>query len=425
MNKAVKTTLALAAGAVAVAGTSLTPAMVSAWGDNAGGRASYTKSEIESGILGNSIVFNSISDGEFGSEKNFVGARVNDGTNLGASNVWAADNITVEEGKEYYIRAFVHNNNPNGEDAIAENVRVAFSIPNTSAKDIRVNGFITASNATPSKYWDYVDFHSDRAFHLEYVYGSAILENNGIGSGDGVQLPDAIVTKAASENGAQIGYSSLNGEIPGCYAYSGFVGIKVRVVFDESDDFTINTKVKVVGTKTGYEEVVEAKAGDRVQFQIEYTNTSSEDQKDVMIKSILPAHLRYVEGTTKLYNSNHEGGLIVDQNTITGNGINIGDYGPGANAYIRFTAEVIDENTLSCGSNTLVNWAQGWVKSTGLQDYASVVVNKVCENVQPTPNDKPTNLPSTGPEAIAGGAIAAGSIVTAAGYFIASRRSLR
>lgn len=107
--------------------------------------------------------------------------------------------------------------------------------------------------------------------------------------------------------------------------------------------------------------------------------------------------------------------------TITDYGINIGHYDKGANAYVRFTAEVVDKS-LQCGSNTLVNWIQGSVGKKTIQDYATVVLNKVCENPG---NNKPNELPNTGPEAVAGGAIAAGSIVTAAGYFIASRRNLR
>lgn len=36
--------------------------VISGWGDNAGGRQSYTSEEVQSGALGDSIVLNSISD---------------------------------------------------------------------------------------------------------------------------------------------------------------------------------------------------------------------------------------------------------------------------------------------------------------------------------------------------------------------------
>ena len=94
------------------------------------------------------------------------------------------------------------------------------------------------------------------------------------------------------------------------------------------------------------------------------------------------------------------------------------------------SAEVVDEN-LACGDNTLINWAQAGVGQKTIQDSASVKLNKYCEETPtPTPTPEPTpetpsELPTTGPEAIVGGVVATGSIVTAAGYYIASRRQLR
>lgn len=412
MHKAIKSTLAVAAG-VAVLSAAVSPALVSAWGDNGGGRRSYTEAQINNGDLGNKIVFNSISDGVIGNEKNFVGARLNTGVNAGKDNTWEGNNITVEDGKEYLIRLYVHNNNPNGLNAVARDVRVAFDIPEYSAKQIQVNGFITSSNATPSKYWDYVNFNSDRAFHLEYVYGSALLENNGIGQNGGVQLGDEIVTKAASENGVKIGYNALDGNVPGCYTYDNFVGIRVKAVFD--DNFTINKEVRLAGT-ADWSDNVTAQVGDKVEFQIEYQNTDrkNETHNNVTIRDVLPKNMKYVAGSTILFNSNHPDGGKIKEDTVTTTGINIGSYGKGANAYVRFTAEVVD-NSLACGSNTLVNWARGTVNQILIQDYATVTLSKVCEDT----------IPEAGPEAITGGVIATGTIVTAAGYYVVSRRSLR
>lgn len=413
MNKAVKSTFAVAA---AMASVVASPALVSAWGDNGGGRASYTVNQINSGVLGNRIVFNSISNSTIGDEKNFVGARENTGVNAGAANVWNGNDITVEDGKEYIVRLYVHNNSPKGTSAISRNTRVAFNLPTTSAKQVQVNGYIFSDNATPSEYWDYVNFNANQAFHLEYVYGSALLENNGIGANGGYKLGDEIVTKAASENGVQIGYDKIDGNIPGCYEYASYVSIRVKAVFDT--DYIVEQKVRKVGTSNWSYTLEDAKVGDKVEYQIQYKNTSAtnQTQTDVMIKDILPQNMKYVAGSTKLYNGNHPNGATVNQDTLVTTGINIGSYEKDANAYIRFTAEVIDKN-LACGSNTLVNWAQAGVGQKTIQDYTSVVLNKVCDNTE--------ELPKTGPEALAGGVIAAGSVVTAAGYYIVSRRSLR
>ena len=137
------------------------------------------------------------------------------------------------------------------------------------------------------------------------------------------------------------------------------------------------------------------------------------------MRAVLPNNLRYVPGSTKLYNTDYPNGVSIRDDYLPTDGIKIGNYKVGTNAYVRFTAEVVD-NSLACGQNALVNWMRGSVNNITLQDYATVAVNKVCENT-----DTPNQLPNTGPEAIVGGIAATGSIVTAAGYYIASRRALR
>ena len=113
-----KTKIALwATGAVAaVALTAGAAALVTAWGDNGGGRPSYTLEEINNGALGDTITLNSISDNpNIGDEKNFVGARLLSDT----SRVWNANSIEAVDGETYVIRAYVHNNSPKEYDAVA------------------------------------------------------------------------------------------------------------------------------------------------------------------------------------------------------------------------------------------------------------------------------------------------------------------
>ncbi len=392
MRKVFKSTLSLVAGAALVAGVVVTPSLSSAWGDNTGGRRSYTLDQINHGVLGNKIVFNSISDSVIGDEKNFVGARENTGINAGIDNVWFGNDITVENGKEYLIRLYVHNNNPNGRDAVSHNTRVAFNLPTISSASnvteggtqVQVNGFIFSDNASPSEYWDYVNFNSDHAFHLEYVYGSALLENRGIGKanydangkylGGGKKLSDNIVTKAQSEHGVQIGYDSLNGEIPGCYGYASYVSIRVKVVFD--NDFTVTQKVRLEGEKE-WKDNVTAKVGDIVEYKTTYLNTDPDkkDQTNVMVRNVLPNNVEYIAGSTKLYNATYPSGAVVNQDNVKGTGINIGHYTFGSNAHVVYKAKVVDKN-LQPGSNTLVNWGKATAKNKALLDYATVTVQK-------------------------------------------------
>lgn len=428
---------ALLSGSAAVAGVAMTPSLVSAWGDNSGlanMRPSYTLEQINSHVLGNRVVLNSISNTpNFGDEKYFVGAREYDGKNTsGKQNDWANDEITVKDGQEYIIRLYVHNNNEYAEN-VAKDVKVAFSIPQDSAKSLRVDGIISSSNANPNpdkagqegKYYSYVDFKSTSDFHLEYVYGSALLENNGVGA-KGLALNDDLVTKA-SQGGQMIGYydhgkdangnTILDGVIPGCYQYSSYITIRVKAVFDT--DFRVTQKVRIVGDDT-WHNYVDAKVGDLLEFQTQYKNTDFRDNthNNVAMKAILPKNLEYVPGSSKIFTAKWPNGLTFDQDTLVAGGIGIGTYEKNANAYVRFTAKVVDEN-LVCGTTGLVNWVQASVGQVTLQDFATVRVSKTCEGQ--TPNE----LPNTGPEAMVGGIAAAGSVVTAAGYYIASRRALR
>lgn len=394
MNKYIRNIFFAIIFIVTIAGIKSLSMTVWAWGDNGGGRPSYTKEEINNGAIGatensdgesykesenypGTIIFNSISDSTIGNEKNFVGTReciVQANGRCNAANketVWNANEITVKDGQTYIVRAYVHNNNPNGEVAVAENTMVSFIVPTDSAKEIEVNGIISSSNATPSKYWDDVVFKSDQTFHLEYVYGSAIFTNNSIGEG-GLSVGDEVVTNAAN-GGMLIGYDKLDGRIPGCYQYDSFVTIQVKAVFD---DFMVETQVRRAGDKE-WQDTIDAKVGDIVEFQIEYQNLSDGDQTHVVLRDILPANLRYVPGSTKLMDAAYPNGATVNGDVLVGDdGFLVGDYTSGSNAFVMFTAEVVDDS-LADGQNTLINWGRASVNGEKLlKDDARVIVQK-------------------------------------------------
>jgi uncharacterized repeat protein (TIGR01451 family) len=403
MNKVYKTILSVAAAAI-VGGATLVPANVLAWGDSAGGRTVYTIEQINEGALGDTITFNSITNGKIGDERNFVGAKLSGTTSV-------KDNeISVEDGKTYTVRLYVHNNSPLGVDKTAENVTVNFALPTTVGKSHTVVGYINASNAMPNRYWDEVKFVSDDNFYLEYVDGSARYTNTKLGT---VALPNEVIT-----SGAKIGYEGLDGKIPGCFAYDGEVTIEVTV--HKAASAKLSKTVRLKGTKE-WKESVDAKIGDEVEYQIEYKNLTSETVSNVMIRDILPKNMEYVKDSTYLYNANYQSGVQVVENTVTTTGINIGSYTMNGNAYVRFTAKVINK-TLACGDNQLVNWANVTVNSeVAGKDDASVMVNRVCETPEPAPEPEP-ELPVTGATDIVAGALGAGSIVTMLGYAIASRK---
>lgn len=364
-------------------------------------RPLYTQKEIDDDGLryltkDGKVTFNSIKDpnAEFYDEQYFVGVRVDDGDH-GKDNVWSHDRITAKDGETYVIRSYIHNNAISSETnwkedgrGVAHNTKVAFNLPQISDTKINVHGIVSATNAVPQEIRDNIVFESenDQKFHLEYVYGSALLENNGIGSKDNKNKPEAYLGRSgyplsddivkAKSGGTLIGYDALNGEFPGCYQFFSFVTIKVKVVYDSTDSYTLNKTVRLVGDKnsTWTDSLTTAKIGDTVEYQIAYENTGTETQENVMILDKLPANLEYIPGTTKLWNAKHDG-LVDKKDAIFSTGINIGNYAPGANAYIRLRAKIVDIN-LEQDSNTLTNWVKGSTNHIVLQDFANVIVFK-------------------------------------------------
>lgn len=444
MNKIIKSTLAVAASAAALAGVASIPALVSAGGDSMGGRPSYTVDQInklyEEGNWNNKVVFNSITDSVIGSEFDFVGAREDTGVNAGKDNVWNGRDIVAEDGKTYLVRMYVHNNGKSQDDwretgvGVARDTHAFFSIPKGSSTNVEVSGFIDSSNATPNEYWDSVTFKSANGeqFYLEYVPGSALIENNGYAAGGkGAALSDDIVMK---KEGTLIGYDGPDGNVPGCYEYANYITIQVKAVYDT--DYTIEKSVRFAGT-TGknWTNDLDVKVGDEVEYQIEYTNKSNDVQNHVVIRDVLPSNLEYIPGSTKVWNGNHPNGVTLTTDAIVDGGVDIGSYNAGANAIVRFRAKVVDTD-LACGGNMLVNWGRGSIGDKVIQDNANVHLTKVCEPTtpeeptptpeQPTPEpETPTTLPQTGPEAVAGAIVGSGTVVTAAGYYVASRRSMK
>ena len=354
-------------GSVLVA--AIAPALVWAWGPS---RPSFTIEKPADYITFNSITNNPVIGGD---EKDFVGIR-----EVGSNAKWT-NNMKVQNGKEYYVRMYVHNNAASNLNLVAENVVAKLNVPTTTAKNVTVQGQISASNAKPNTVWDEATFSSDNDFNLAYVAGSALFENNGMGT---TKLPDSIV----NNTGAKLGYDKLDGKIPGCFQYAGYVTVKVKTQVSQPQEKTNIDLAKTVRNKTNGEkswtETVSAKGGDTVQFQIHAKNTGSAGIQNLVIRDILPKGLNYVAGSTKLYNTSNPKGLKVSDNIIQNSGINIGTYQANGDAYVRFDATVAAEKDLPvCGENTLTNIAQVSDQKIVKNDTASVRITKKCDTPKP------------------------------------------
>ena len=314
------------------------------------------------------VTFNSITNNpDIGDERNFVRARAVNGTQ------WS-DDINVTQNGEYFIRMYVHNDAAENLNLVAENVTAQFNVPTYQAKKIQIDGTLSSSNASPKAVYDQVIFSGDRDFKLSYVAGSATYTNN-VFTG-GTSLSDNII----NGNGATLGYDKLDGKIPGCLQYSGWVVFKVKAEVVPQGDFTINKTVRKSGDKT-WSESVKVNPGDKVDYQIEFKNTGETQLKDVIIKDTLPTGISIVPGSVYLADSDGTHNIT---DGIVGGGTNIGGYLPNGNAYLKFTAQVAKNDSLPvCGTNTLKNIAKATTSIGNKEDGANVVVNKDCPKPKP------------------------------------------
>lgn len=322
------------------------------------------------------VVFNSITNNPtHGNEFNFV--QVREST---ASNETYADSISLTAGKEYVIYIYYHNNAKSSLNAsgvgVAHGAYVKAEIPaivkNGSAGTI-ANGYVGATNATPTEVWDDISFSNTTGgdIALRYIPGSTTIHN--LGPTNGQAMDDKIVT-----TGAPLGYDSLNGDLKGCNEFAGYATLRVKA---DQANFTINKQVRKVG-ETTWNESQTVNAGDNIQYLITYKNTGTTVQNDVVIKDTLPKNVTYVAGTTILKNGTNPTGIKVSDNVVTSNGINIGSYAPNAVAYVMFNAKVADSSALECGTNTMTNLGRVETNNGSKEDTTVITVVKNCDTTK-------------------------------------------
>ena len=418
MKNIIKTGLGVVAAATITATSAIS---AFAWGPD---RPTYTLADPAGHITFNSITDNNV---EVGDERYFVSASHYSGN--GANNKWT-DNTIVEDGKEYVVRMYVHNNAASNLKLVAENVRAVVVLPTTAGSSVTVDGKIYSTNANPSVVWDQTTFKSANGEHffLSYVEGTAEYYNtkNGVGRTFSLDTPNYDLF---TSTGVKLGYDQMDGKIPGCNEYSGYVTFHVKANFEES--LELNKEVRLDGTKE-WSEYIKVKSGDVVNYRIGVKNISNEKILNLVVRDLLPNGLTYINGTTKVYNTTSPNGVVIDDDIITEKGINIGDYNPGGNAWIYFSAKVNDVEKLECGDTTLRNVVEA-NGGTGLyRDTADVGVSRECKETPPPVKEcKPGipagdprcyELPTTGPSSVTGAILGAGSLVVAASYYVISRK---
>jgi len=380
MKKITKASIGVAAVA-AVAGAGALVAL--AYGPS---RDTYTMEQPADKVTFNSITNNpalisstNIADcegkGNACDERYFVAA--SEYTGDANQNYWS-DETKVEPGKEYVVRMYVHNNAASNLNLQAENVKAIVNLPTTTGTSISVQGTIRADNATPNEVWDETTFTSANGeeFNLAYVEGTAKYTNN-------VDKFD-LKTELFTEDGAKLGYETMNGVIPGCVGYSGWVTFHVKAQFAEHPNYEIVKDVKIKG-EGDFADSVKAKSGDTLVYKLKFTNTGDVQLNDVSLRDVLPEGVTYVPGTTYVVNDQHTDGVQYPDDLFSEAGINIGDYLPGGEAIVYFNVTVNEGLSDECSNKTLQNIVEAKAYKTDgsvtdvKTDTADVLIDgKVC-----------------------------------------------
>lgn len=348
-----------------IAATLFVPALLNAWGP---ARTTFTVAQ-----PADHVVFNSITDNPVvGDERQFVG--IKDNTNTAAGG-WQ-NSVVAQPGHEYLVRVYIHNNAAANLNLVAQNTRVTAALSTATGKSVPITAYVSADNASPQKVWADVSLTSAQDFNIAYVPGSAMLYNNVTGqAGRGVS--DSIV----NPGGALVGYQSNDGKIPGCFQYAGYLTFKVKAQFAPTStaDFTVAKTVSKHGANQWVENYT-AQPGETVDYLLEYKNTGTVVQNNVMVSDKLPAGMTYVAGSSVLGNPTNPGGVKTNDG-VTSGGLNVGGYNPGQNAWIIFSAKVPSEAALACGTNAFTNTENVETDYGSKSDTAVVTVNKTCAPV--------------------------------------------
>ena len=366
IQNVIQSPVKLGAGLVIVA-SMLVPLIASAWGP--ANRPTFTVQKPADYVTFNSITNNP----RHGDERNFVQIKEKN-----ASDASYVEKLNIKEGKTYTVFMYFHNNAAENLNLIAENTMARVQLPGSAkaGQDTRITGFISASNARPQQVWDEVYVKSDKNLTLQYIAGSAKIYSKGAVNGQ--TLSNELFGK-----GALLGYNALDGKVPGCHNFAGYLTFDFRVVGENppKPDFNVEKLVAPFGSNN-FTKSVNAKTGDKVDFRIQYKNVGNLEQAKVVVKDTLPAGLELVPGSVKLANKNTGGKYTNLPDNLTSNGQEIGTYNPGANAYIQFTAKVT-KTIENCGPDqTLQNTVSVITEHGQKADRASVVVSGQCDTKQ-------------------------------------------
>ncbi|MFZ1248788.1 MAG: DUF11 domain-containing protein [Candidatus Saccharimonadales bacterium] len=290
----------------------------------------------------------------------------------GESTYTGSTNATFDQVVKYQV--YYHNTELPDSGKVAQNVRVKIALPSAPGTTQTATATISADNSNTVTDTAVVNLNRADAY-LQYIPGSAVWRHN-TGTNDAPVWTEAKISDNVVAGGTGV---VLENEKP-CYNYAATVTVLARVMVPGVE---IVKEARVKGT-TDWATAITAKPGETVEYLIGYKNTGNVQQNNVVIADKLPAKVTYVAGTTQVKNAYWNGVYTTVPDGVTSGGINIGNYTPGSNAFVKFEAKMPAADQLECGGNLLRNTATA--QPEGMSYYyntADVNITKTCTT--PTP----------------------------------------
>lgn len=323
----------------------MVPLAIYAWGPS---RTTFTMEKPATYVTFNSITNNP----NHGDERNFLSVRDTDKSEWDSANKngWT-DIINLQEGHTYEIQMYVHNNASANLGLVATNVRAHMNLPvmdSTYGKQFQVNAFLWSDNARPQEIWDNIVLKSDRAFHTKVV-AAKYTTNKGVFDLN----QDELFGSSGQGTGALLGYDKMDGNIPGCMQYAGYITIKFEPVFQVVPAPAYDVE-KTVDKTT-------AKPGETINYTINVKNTGNVNLTNVKVADQLPAY--YSEAKETVTSKNGSTGSIVKGGEITLAKLDVGE-----TATIKISYAIKGAEQLECGETVIKNKVTGTTDQDQTED---------------------------------------------------------
>ena len=325
----------------------MVPLAIYAWGPS---RETFTIEKPATYVTFDSITNNP----NYGDERNFLRVRDSDKQywSDSSTNGWT-DTMTMQEGHTYDVRLYVHNNAASNLNLKSTNTRAFINLPikdNTYGKQFELNGYIMSDNAKPNKIWDNIVLKSDKAFHVKVV-SQKYINNIKTEADGGFDIGNEVYS--GDGTGALIGYEKMDGVVPGCFQYSGYVLLKIQPVFQVVPAPAYDVE-KTVDKTT-------AKPGETINYTINVKNTGNVNLTNVKVTDQLPAY--YSEAKETVTSKNGSTGSIVKDGEITLAKLDVGE-----TATIKISYAIKGAEQLECGETIIKNKATGTTDQDQTED---------------------------------------------------------